>query len=63
VNRYIATPAFRCYAPAKGFSRPQDALQYARKAAETFRVAYAVWEVSTGRLRCLERIPAGTRPA
>jgi hypothetical protein len=63
VNRYLATPAFRCHAPAKGFRDAQDALQYARRAADAFRVGYAVWDVSQGRLRCLERIPAGTRPA
>jgi hypothetical protein len=63
VERFLATPAFHCHAPAKGFSRSLEALQYARKAAEVFRVGYAVWRVLDGRLCCLERFPAGDRPA
>jgi hypothetical protein len=57
------TPAFRCHAPAKGFPRPLDALRFAREAATAFRVGYAVWRVLDDRLCCLERFPAGDRPA
>jgi hypothetical protein len=39
-------------------SKAQDALEYARRAAEAFRVGYAVWRVRKGTLRLLKRFPA-----
>ena len=47
----------RCHCPAKHFRRVRQALQYARKAADAFRVAYAVWRVRKGTLRLLKRYP------
>ena len=58
LGRFLATPAFRCHAPAKGFRTAEDAARYAREAAGTFRVGYAVWDTAGGRPRCLERVPA-----
>ena len=40
-----------CGAPAKSFSRPLEACQFARQAADAFRVGYCVYEVLAGRLR------------
>jgi hypothetical protein len=52
----------RCHCPAKHFRNVRQALQYARRAADTFRVAYAVWRVRNGTLR-LRKQYAGFRPA
>jgi hypothetical protein len=54
---FHAVPAFHCHCPAKTFGKRQDALEYAREAANTFRVAYAVWRVRKGTLRLLRRYP------
>jgi hypothetical protein len=42
---------------AKTFRKARQALQYARQAADTFRVAFAVWRVRKGTLRRLKRYP------
>jgi hypothetical protein len=42
---------------AKHFRNVGDALAYARHAANTFRIAYAVWRVRKGTLRLLKRYP------
>jgi hypothetical protein len=55
---YHTAPAVRCFCPSKTFRKAQDALEYARKAADTFRVSYAVWRVRKGTLRLLKRFPA-----
>ena len=34
---YRAAPTMTCNAPAKSFSRPQEALQFARQAADAFQ--------------------------
>jgi hypothetical protein len=47
----------RCHCPAKHFRNVRQALEYARKAADAFRVAYAVWRVRKGTLRLLKRFP------
>ena len=54
---FHAVPAMRCHCPAKHFQSERQALEYARKAADTFRVAYAVWRVQRGTLRLLRRFP------
>jgi hypothetical protein len=54
---FHAVPAFRCHCPAKTFRKARQALQYARQAADTFKVAYAVWRVRKGTLRLLRRYP------
>jgi hypothetical protein len=54
---FHAVPAMRCHCPAKHFRSERQALDYARKAADTFRVAYAVWRVRKGTLRLLRRYP------
>ena len=54
---FHAVPAMRRHCPAKRFRRVRQALQYARKAADAFRVAYAVWRVRKGTLRLLKRYP------
>jgi hypothetical protein len=57
MNVYHAVPAFRCHCPARHFRDERAALEYARQAANTFRVAYAVWRVRKGTLRLLKRDP------
>ena len=54
---FHAVPAMRCLYPAKHFRNVRQALEYARQAADTFRVAYAVWRVHKGTLRLLKRYP------
>ena len=54
---FHVVPAFRCHCPAKTFRNAQMALEYARKAADTFRVSYAVWRVRKHTLRLLKRFP------
>jgi hypothetical protein len=56
---YHAVPAVRCACPAKTFRKVKQALAYARKAANAFQVAYAVWRVQGGRIRLLKRFPPG----
>jgi hypothetical protein len=57
MNIYHAVPAFRCHCPAKAFRSERQALEYAEKAANAFKVAYAVWRVRKGKLRLLKRYP------
>jgi len=38
---FHAVPAMRCHCPAKHFRSVQQAIEYARKAADAFRVSYA----------------------
>jgi hypothetical protein len=54
---FHAVPARRCPCPAMAFRNAQDALEYARRAANAYRVAYAVWRVRKGTLRLLRRYP------
>lgn len=54
---FHAVPAMRCHCPAKHFQSERQALEYARKAADAFRVGYAVWRVRKGTLRLLRRYP------
>jgi hypothetical protein len=54
---FHAVPAMRCHCPAKHFQSERQALTYARKAADAFRVSYAVWRVRKGTLRLLKRFP------
>ena len=54
---FYVVPSFRCHCPAKTFRKATQALEYARQAADTFRVAYAVWRVRKGTLRLLRRYP------
>ena len=46
---YYAAPAGRCFAPAKWFADEQKALEFARDAADAFRVGYTIWRVLAGR--------------
>lgn len=57
MNHYHAVPAFRCHCPAKTFRDEREAAEYAQKAADAFRVSYAVWRVGRGTLRLLKRYP------
>jgi hypothetical protein len=41
------------------FSDACAARQYAREAADAFRVAFVVWRVLAGRLSLVERFPPG----
>ncbi len=50
---YRAAPTMSCFAPAKSFALPLEACQFARQAADAFRVGYQVYEVLAGRLKCL----------
>jgi hypothetical protein len=63
VTRYYSTPAVRSFAPAKTFRNALAAHRHAREAANAFRVAYQVWELSAGRLLRRGYFPAPRRPA
>ena len=52
--RYYAVPSARSYGPSKTFTKPLEALQYARTAAQQFHLAYAVWEPRGVRFRLLK---------
>ena len=54
---FHAFSAMRCHCPAKTFRKASQALEYARQAANAFKVAYAVWRVRKGTLRLLRRFP------
>ena len=59
---YRVAPTMTCSAPSKIFSRPLEALQYARYAADAFRVGYCVFEAHKGRLRHVQTFrPAKVR--
>jgi hypothetical protein len=59
---YRVAPVMRCFAPSKAFADAVAALEYARQAADGFRVGYAVWRVLAGRLTHLETFrPAPAR--
>ena len=58
---YAAAPGGQSYAPARAFSRPQEAVSFARRAAKAFRVGYAVWGRSGGRVHFLRAFPAPAR--
>ena len=45
---YRAAPEMMCFAPAKSFSRPENARRFARETADGLGVGYQVWEVSGG---------------
>jgi hypothetical protein len=62
-TRYYSTPAVRSYAPAKTFRNALEAHRHARGASAAFRVAYAVWELSAGRLVRRGYFPAPRRRA
>jgi hypothetical protein len=47
----------RCHCLAKTFRKARQAMEYAQKAANTFKVAYAVWRVRKGTLQLLRRYP------
>ena len=46
---YYAAPIGRCFGPAKWIADEQKALEFARNAADAFRVGYTVWRVLAGR--------------
>jgi hypothetical protein len=54
---YYAVPAVRCPCPAMAFCTARDAREYARRAADAYRVVYAVWRVGKRTLRLLKRYP------
>jgi hypothetical protein len=51
---FYACPRLRCYAPARAFLTRDEAEAYARQAAEQYRIGYAVWQRSQGRLAILK---------
>ncbi len=54
---YHAAPTMTCSAPAKSFPRPLEACQFARLAADAFRVGNCVYEVLAGRPKRLAITP------
>jgi hypothetical protein len=52
---YRVSPAYKCHCPGRTFPRAQEALAYARQAAEAFRVSLCVWRVQAGRSTLLWR--------
>ena len=55
---FTATPTMQAHSPARSFALAADALRYAKTAAVTWNVTYAVWE-RTPRLRKLRTFAAG----
>jgi hypothetical protein len=62
-TRFYSTPAVRSFAPAKTFCNALEAHRHAREAANAFQVAYAVWQLSAGRLLRLGYFPVPKRRA
>ncbi len=60
---YHAAPAGRCFAPAKWFTDERKALEFARDAADAFRVGYTVWRVQAGRPKRLAAYSPNVEPA
>jgi hypothetical protein len=56
--RGVAGDRRTAVAPGQAFRRRARTLAYAREAANTFRVAYAVWRVRKGTPRLLKRYPS-----
>jgi len=54
--RYHASPESCCQCPARWFDHQADAVQFARKAAQTFRVGYRVWLLVRGRAQCVATV-------
>lgn len=54
---YHAVPVRRCRCPAKVFPNAPDALDYAQKAADAFRVGYAVWRIQGQHIQLVKRFP------
>jgi hypothetical protein len=52
---YRVAPSYRCHLRGMTFPRAQEALQYARQAAEAFRVSFSVYRVQSGRATLLWR--------
>jgi hypothetical protein len=49
MTTFRVAPAILCNAPSRAFRDAQDALRYAREAADTFRVGYSIFRVCEGR--------------
>jgi len=49
MRTFYATPAARCPSPARWFGDARDALDFARRCADAFRVAWTVFEIRAGR--------------
>lgn len=56
---YRCCPASRAFAPGRAFPGEQDALQFAREAADRYRVAYVVWHFLGSSWRVLARVEPG----
>jgi hypothetical protein len=54
---FHAVAALCGHGPAKTFRSERQGLEYARNAADTFRVAYAVWRARKHTLRLMKRFP------
>jgi hypothetical protein len=56
---YHVSPVYRCHVQGRAFPRAQEALAYARQAAEAFRVSFSVYRVQAGRSTLLWRFDPG----
>jgi hypothetical protein len=52
---FHASPSFRCHAPGRTFADVEQAVAYARDAAERFNVPFAVWAIQAGRPHLVRR--------
>jgi hypothetical protein len=58
-GHYRACPAFRAFAPGRVFHALQEALDFARQAADRYRVVYCVWAFEGSSWRILARCEPG----
>jgi hypothetical protein len=58
-GHYRACPAVRGFAPGRAFPDAQTALQFAREAADRYRIPYAVWAFEGSAWRILVRVEPG----
>jgi hypothetical protein len=58
-GHYRACPAMRGFSPGRAFPGLQEALAFAREAADRYRVPYVVWMFEGSSWRILARVEPG----
>lgn len=59
VKPFRVCPSGLCHAPGRTFLDAPAALQFAREAADRFRVVYVVWQRQNAAYRVLTRVEPG----
>jgi hypothetical protein len=60
---YRACPATTSFAPGRAFKEAEEALAFAREAADRWRVPYAVWAFRGSAWEVISRVTPSTSPA